>query len=159
RSTWVEFAAVARERNHQRAFAFSFFMVLGTFTIGSFVAPYLSATNGWSEDELAKIYCISGICTLIGMNFVGSLADRVPRLPLFRTLGTGALLMGLALTNLPPTSLWVAAAAISGFMVFAAGRMVPAQAMILGSTEPRVRGAFMSLNTAVQHLGTGIAPA
>ncbi len=43
-------------------------------------------------------------------------------------------------------------------MVFAAGRMVPAQAMLLGSAEPRVRGAFMSLNTAVQHLATGIAP-
>lgn len=43
-------------------------------------------------------------------------------------------------------------------MVFAAGRMVPAHAMMLGAAKPAVRGAFMSLNTAVQHFATGLAP-
>lgn len=154
----AEFAAVLKEPNHQRAYLFSFFMVLGAFTVGSFSAPYLSATNGWGEGELARIYFAAGVCTLLGMNFVGSLADRVPRLLLFRIMGTCALLMGVVLTTLPPTPLWVAAAALSAFMVFSAGRIVPAQAMMIGSAQPRVRGAFMSLNTAVQHLATGIAP-
>ena len=36
--------------------------------------------------------------------------------------------------------------------------MVPAQAMLLGTAEPRMRGAFMSLNTAVQHVASGLAP-
>jgi predicted MFS family arabinose efflux permease len=36
--------------------------------------------------------------------------------------------------------------------------MVPAQAMMLGACAPAVRGAFMSLNTAVQHLATGLGP-
>jgi predicted MFS family arabinose efflux permease len=153
-----EFIAVAKEGNHQRAFAFSFFMVLGTFTIAAFLAPYMIATNGWTEGDLALIYLASGICTLIGMNVVGRLADRMGRLALFRILASGAIVLGLVLTNLPATPLWVAAAALSLFMVFAAGRMVPAQAMLLGTAEPRVRGAFMSLNTAVQHLATGIAP-
>ena len=48
--------------------------------------------------------------------------------------------------------------AVSGFMVCAAGRMIPAQAMMLGASAPATRGAFMSLNTAVQHLATGLAP-
>jgi predicted MFS family arabinose efflux permease len=154
----AEFVAVVREPTHLRAFAFSFFMVLGTFTIGSFVAPYFSAVNGWTEADLADVYLAAGVCTLIGMNAVGQVADRVPRLPLFRVLGFGALVTGLVVTNLPPTSLWVAAAAMTAFMVFASGRMVPAQAMMLGAAEPRARGAFMSLNTAVMHLGTGVAP-
>jgi len=153
-----EFAAVAKEGNHLRAFAFSFFLVLGTFTVASFIAPYLAATNGWTEGDLALIYLAAGVCTLFGMSIVGNLADRMPRLRLFRILGFGALVMGVLITNLPPTSLFVAAAAVSGFMIFAAGRIVPAQAMMLGSAQPRVRGAFMSLNTAVQHLGTGVAP-
>ncbi len=74
----AEFVAVAKEANHQRAFVFSFFMVLGTFTVAAFLAPYLMATNGWTEGDLAIIYLASGICTLIGMNVVGRLADRVP---------------------------------------------------------------------------------
>jgi MFS family permease len=43
-------------------------------------------------------------------------------------------------------------------MVFASARAVPAQAILLGAAAPRVRGAFLSVNTAVQHLGTGVAP-
>jgi predicted MFS family arabinose efflux permease len=157
-SPMVELVAVASNPNHQRAFAFTFFLVLGTFTVASFIAPYLTAMNGWNEGDLAMVYLASGIITLIGMNGIGQLADRVQRLLLFRIFGMAALVMGIVLTNLPATPLYVTAVAMSAFMVSATGRFVPAQAMIIGVAEPRVRGAFMSLNTAVQHLATGIAP-
>jgi predicted MFS family arabinose efflux permease len=158
RHPWAEFQAVTREPNHLWAFAFSFFMVLGTFTVASFVAPYFTATNGWGEGDLAVVYLASGLCTFIGMNVVGRLADRLPRLPLFRVLAGATVVIGLVITNLPPIPLWVAAAAFSAFMVSASGRVVPAQAMMLGTADPRVRGSFMSLNTAVQHLASGLAP-
>lgn len=153
-----EFATVIQEGNHQRAFVFSFFMVLGTFIVGSFAAPYLSSTNGWGEQELALLYSVSGVCTLVGMNVVGWLADRLPRLTLFRLLAGLAVVAALAITNLPAGPLWVASVVFSAFMVFSVGRVVPAQAMLLGTARPRSRGAFMSLNTAVQHLASGIAP-
>jgi hypothetical protein len=35
--------------------------------------------------------------------------------------------------------------------------MVPAMALITASAAPRVRGGFMSLNTAVQHMAAGAA--
>ncbi len=158
RSAIKELRDVLAEPNHQRAFGFTFFMVLGTFTVASFMAPYLAAANSWSEDDLAKLYFSGGICTLFGMAVVGRLADLFPRLTLFRILGGLTIVTTLAVTNLPPGPLWVAAVALSGFMVCAAGRMVPAQAMLLGAAQPRVRGSFMSINTAVQHLSSGIAP-
>jgi predicted MFS family arabinose efflux permease len=158
RHALTEFAAVAREPRHQRAFVFSFFLVLGTFTVGSFVGPYLAATNGWSEQDLAVIYLAGGALTLVGMNVVGRLADRFHRLTLFRVLGGITIVTTLAVTNLPPGPIWVATLALGAFMVFSAGRIVPAQAMLLGTAEPRVRGAFMSLNTSVQHLSTALAP-
>jgi predicted MFS family arabinose efflux permease len=154
----AEFAAVAREPNHLWGFAFSFFLVLGTFTVASFIAPVLSAANGWGEGKLAVVYLVAGLCTLLGTNVIGRLADRLPRLGLFRFLGGAALVMALVVSNLPPVPLWGGVLAVAGFMVFAAGRMVPAQAMMLGASTPAVRGAFMSLNTAVQHLATGLAP-
>ncbi|MFO0825994.1 MAG: MFS transporter [Gemmataceae bacterium] len=98
------------------------------------------------------------MCTLIGMTVIGRLADRFERLPLFRVLAAITVVVTLGITNLPPCPLWMAAMALSMFMVFTSGRMVPAQAMLLGTAQPRVRGAFMSLNTAVQHLSTGISP-
>jgi MFS family permease len=92
------------------------------------------------------------------MNVVGRLTDRYQRLPLFRVLGGITIVVTLVIANLPPCPIWVATLALSAFMVFASGRIVPAQAMLLGAAEPRARGAFMSLNTAVQHLGTALAP-
>jgi predicted MFS family arabinose efflux permease len=118
----------------------------------------VKADNGWTEKDLAWIYFWAGLCTLAGMTVVGRLADRVPRRLLFRVLAGSAIVMAVVVSNLPPGPLWVASLALSGFMVFAAGRMVPAQAILLGAAEPRVRGAFMSLNTAVQHAATGLAP-
>ena len=154
----TEFAAVAHERRHLWAFAFSFFTILGTFTVGSFSGPYLSATNGWNEDKLAVIYFVGGALTLLGMNFVGRLSDRYNRLALLRVLVGLTIIAALIITNLPQGPLWVATLALAAFMVFSSGRVIPAQAMLLGTAEPRARGAFMSLNTAVQHLGCFCAP-
>lgn len=155
---WAELAEVVRHPANLGAFAFSFFLVLGTFTVASFIGPYLTATNGWTEGQLSQIYFVAGICTLVGMTVVGRLADRLPRLPLFRVLGFAAMIMAVVVTNLPAGPLWVAVIVMSGFMVFAAGRMVPVQAMLLGVAAPKNRGAFMSMNTAVQHASTGLAP-
>ena len=153
-----EFAAIAREPAHLWAFAFSFFLVLGTFTVASFFGPVLMSRNGWTEQQLKWVYVAAGLCTLVGMNVIGRLADRLPRRQLFQALGFACLVVTLVVTNLPAGSLWVACLAVSGFMVFAAGRMVPAQALILGVARPEQRGGFMSLNTSVQHLATGLAP-
>ena len=153
-----EFADIAREPAHLWAFAFSFFLVLGTFTVASFLGPVLMSHNGWTEEQLKWLYLAAGVCTLVGMNVVGRLADRLPRRPLFQVLGFVTLLVTVAITNLPAVSLVGAMVAMSAFMVFAAGRMVPAQAIILGVARPEQRGGFMSLNTSVQHLATGLAP-
>jgi predicted MFS family arabinose efflux permease len=155
---WEEFVNVVSNRRYLGAFTFSFFLVLGTFSIAPFIGPYLTAINGWTEEQLAQIYFTCGLCTLGGMTAVGWLADRVPRLVLFRALGSAALVMAVAVTNLAPGPVWVAAATLSGFMVVAAGRMVPVQALLLGTALPENRGAFMSVNTAVQHFATGLAP-
>jgi predicted MFS family arabinose efflux permease len=155
---WTEFGEVVRHRNHLGAFAFSFFLVLGTFTVASFIGPYLTKLNGWTEKTLSQIYFVAGVCTLAGMTAMGRLSDRLPRLLLFRVAGFGALVLAVAITNLPAGPLWVATLTLSAFMVFASARMVPVQAMLLGVPRAQNRGAFMSVNTAVQHAATGLAP-
>ena len=158
RHPWIEFLNVIHEPRHLWAFGFSFFMILGTFTVASFSGPYLGATNGWGEDKLAIIYLIGGILTLVGMNAIGRLSDRYNRLRLVRVLMLLTIVTGLTITNLPPVSLWLATLVLAAFMVVSAGRVVPAQAMLLGTAEPRIRGSFMSLNTSVQHMATFLAP-
>ena len=41
-------------------------------------------------------------------------------------------------------------------MVSNVGRMIAAMAMITGSVDPRRRGGFMSANSSVQHIASGL---
>ncbi len=61
------------------------------------------------------------------------------------------------MTNLTPLPLALIAAATGTLMLTNAGRMVAAMAMVTGSVEPARRGGFMSANSAVQHISTGLA--
>jgi MFS family permease len=96
---------------------------------------------------------------LVTTNVIGRLADRHGKRFVFRIMATAALVMGLIVTNLEPVPLWVAIIVATGFMVTMSGRMVPSQALIAGSARPAVRGGFLSLNSAVQYMGMGLASA
>jgi len=66
--------------------------------------------------------------------------------------------MTLVITNLPPISLSIAILVTTLFMSVASSRMVPAHSMMLRSADPKTRGAFTSLNTAMSHFATGVGP-
>ena len=153
-----DFAAVVSEPRHLIAFLWTFVLVHGTFTIVPFLGPYMVANAGRADGDLPWIYGIAGGCTLISMNVLGRLSDRLGKRPVFYVMAVWTLGITLTITNLPAVPLAGAIAAAALLMVGASGRMVPAQAMLIGAADPRVRGAFMSLNTAVQHLATGVAP-
>lgn len=164
----AQFFAAVLNRNHWRSFAFTLLLVLGTFTIIPFLAPYMQANCGRSDTDVPIIYAAAGVCTLVGMNLIGWLADRFGKRPVFLILAACSMGMTLVVTNLsllfpvvtvdPTVGLVVTTLACTGFMLTAAGRVVPAQAMMLWSADPRLRGAFTNLNSAMSHLATGIAP-
>lgn len=154
----AQFIAVVRQPNHLWSFAFMLTMVFGTFIIIPFVAPYFQANCGRTADDLPIIYAVAGVGSLVMMNFIGVLTDRFGARPVFLATAGGAVAMTIVITNLPPVSLATAAAVTSVFMVLASGRVVPAQTMMLRSADPKLRGAFTNLNTAVSHLATGTGP-
>jgi predicted MFS family arabinose efflux permease len=154
-----QFLYVVTQPNHLWSFLFMLMMVMGTFMIVPFIAPYLEANCGLSRQNLPLIYLVGGIFTLVSMNFIGWLTDRFGARPVFIVGASSALVLTLIITNLPPVSLAIAILTTTAFMCAASCRVVPAQAMMLRSADPSARGAFTSLNTAVSHLATGIAPA
>jgi predicted MFS family arabinose efflux permease len=154
-----QFLFVISQPNHLWSFLFMMVMVMGTFMIVPFIAPYLEANCGLSRENLPLIYLVGGICTLVTMNFIGWLTDRFGARAIFVAAASSALVLTLVITNLPQVSLPIAILTTTLFMCAASCRVVPAQAMMLRSADPSARGAFTSLNTAVSHLATGIAPA
>ena len=148
--------AVLATGKHLRAFS----LMAGLTAAGFMVVPYISTfmvrNVGMTESQLKYNFLSGGLFTLFSMNLVGRLADMYGRLRLFAimaTLSAGAVLW---LTHLTVEPLLVAIAVTTVFMVTMTGRFVPAIAMITGSAEARHRGGFMSINSCVQQVFSGL---
>lgn len=142
--------------NHLRAFALTVTMMLGGFAVIPYISVYYVANVGITEEQLPWIYVVGGLLTLFGAPLIGKLADRFGKLRVFRIVASVSAFFMIVLTHLPVSPLWVATAVSGLLMLSNAGRMVAAMAMITGSVEPARRGGFMSANSAVQHMATGL---
>jgi len=67
-----------------------------------------------------------------------------------------AAVMTLVVTHLPSVGLAVAAPVAALMMASNAGRFVCSVSLITASIEPRRRGGFMSVNSSVQHIASGL---
>lgn len=142
--------------NHVRAFALIVTLMFGSFAVIPYISPYLVANVGVTEQQLPWVYVIGGALTLFVAPVVGKLADRYGKLRVYRYAAPIAGLLMIAVTCLPRVSLPLALAVVSLLMVGNASRMIAAMAMVLASVEPRRRGSFMTANSSVQHLATGL---
>ena len=134
--------------------------MLGSFSVIPYISLYLVSNVGVDETTgLPWVFVTGGILTLIGAPLIGRLADRYGKLPVYRVVATIAIGLILVVTNLPRVPLAVAVGVVGMFMLSNAGRMVAALTMITGSVERRLRGGFMSANSAVQHLASGLGAA
>jgi len=145
------------QSNHLRAFALTVAVMLGSFSVIPYISVSLVANVGVDEKTgLPWVFVTGGLLTLVGAPLIGRLADHFGKLPVYRVVATIAIGLMLAVTNLPRVPLAVAVGVVGTFMLSNAGRMVAALTMITGSVERRLRGGFMSANSAVQHLASGV---
>ena len=150
----------ATDPNHLRAFALIVSMMLGGFSVIPYISPYLVSNVGVSQASLPLVYIAGARLTLVAARRdrqAGRPLRQAPGLP-----GGGAPVGGAdgggddpPESPPPPGGL----AATAALMVGNAGRMVVAMAMVTSCVEPRRRGSFMSLNSSVQHLSSGVGAA
>ena len=149
--------AVFGTANHLRAFVFMFALMFAGFSVIPFIAPYMVANVGLKETDLPYLYFFGGLATVFTSRYIGKLADRHGKRQMFTVIGLISIAPLLITTNLPPVPVPVAICASVIFMVFVSGRFVPAMALVISCVEPRLRGGFMSINSAIQQLGLGAA--
>jgi predicted MFS family arabinose efflux permease len=132
-------------------------LVFSTLMIVPYLADYLVKNVGRPKTELRWVYLCGGLSTLLALPLVGRIADRLPKLMVFRTLAILAIIPALIVTHLPPVTLLATILVSSSFMVLTAGRMVPGMAMLTACALPRYRGSFMTINSSVQQVAAGLA--
>lgn len=144
-------------RNHLNAFALIATLMFAGFSVIPFISPYLVANVGLNETDLPYVYFAGGLMTFFTARLVGRLADRHGKRRVFAITALISIGPMLTLTHLPRVSVALAILVSTLFMVFQSGRFVPAMAMITSSVAPRLRGSFMSFNSAVQQVSAGFA--
>ncbi len=141
---------------HLRAFALTIALMFGSFSLIPYISVYLVSNAGVLEEQLPWVYVTGGALTLVGAPWIGRMADRFGKLQVYRVVAVISGGLMLAVANLWVAPLIVSVGLVGVLMVANAGRMVAALAMITGSVERAQRGGFMSANSAVQHLASGL---
>ena len=157
RGMWAELARVLRDGSHLRAFALTVMLIFAGFTVIPFLSPYLVGNVGMKESELAYIYLAGGLATLVSGPLAGRMSDRFGHARAFTVAALVSTLPILAVTHLPTVGMGVILSVTTAFMVLMNARMVSAMALITGSVTSELRGAFMSVNSALQQAGAGLA--
>ena len=154
---WRGIGQVLAEPNHLKAFTVSGLMMFAGFTVIPYITIYLQSNAGVKASEVPWMYLFGGVATLLSARYFGRLTDRVGKIQVFQrlALAVGFPLVGITLSQGLP--LWGLLGVSTLFFTVMSGRMIPGMAMISSAVEPRLRGTFMTLNSAVQSASMGTA--
>lgn len=156
-SGWTNIKNSFADKNQLIALIFMVVILFGQFSIIPFLSPYMVANVGFTENDLLYIYLFGGIVSIFTSALIGKLSDKFGKLRVFTILLFLSLIPIIIVTNLGKTPLWMVLSVTTIFFIFAGGRMIPATAIVLSTAPPQSRGAFMSIRSAVQQLGAGVA--
>ena len=156
-SVWRGIGQVLAEPNHLKAFAVSGLMMFAAFTVIPYITIYLQSNAGMKTEEVPWIYLCGGLATLLSARYFGRLTDRVGKVQMFQRLALAVTVPLMATTLSQGLPLWGLLAISTLFFTVMSGRMIPGMAMISSAVEPRLRGTFMTLNSAVQSASMGLA--
>lgn len=149
--------AVLHDTNHLRALLFMALAVFSGFTVIPYITIYVTANVGIRQEDIPLIYLVGGAASFLTARRIGRLADRHGKVRVYRIVALCSLVPLFIQTHLPPVSLWLMIACSTLFFIFVPGRMVPVMAIVTSAAQPRLRGTFLSVNSAVQSLASGIS--
>jgi predicted MFS family arabinose efflux permease len=153
RTEAIRLAFTSREQRN--ALLFTVLLVLGQFTVISFMTPYYINNVGLAQSDIKWIYLVGGAATVLSGFFVGRMVDKVGRFRVFTVAAVLSIVPVLVITHLPQVPLYVVLIIAGFFFVLVSGRMIPANTIATTVVNPRQRAGFMSLNSAMMSLASG----
>lgn len=117
-------------------------LATGGFMLMPFASTFTINNLGIHQDELPKLYFITGICSLITMPLIGRVADKLDKYMVFLAGTALSMLMVIVYTQLGHTTF--AMLTLINIIMFTGimSRMVPAGALTSAIPQPQDRGRF-----------------
>ena len=148
---------VLADTNHLKAFLFSALLMFAGFTVIPFITIYLQTNVGWRADQVPYVYLSGGLVTLFTARLVGVLTDRKGKVATFRFMAVLVSIPMVLTTLTAGWPMWAVLLVSTSFFACMNGRIIPGMAIITSAADPKLRGTFMALNSAVQSAGMGAA--
>ena len=153
RTAAIRWAVKSREQRN--ALLFTVLLVLGQFTVISFMTPFYINNVGLLQSDIKWIYLVGGAATVVSGFAIGRMVDRIGRFRVFTVAALLSIVPVLVITHLPQVPLWVVLVIAAFFFVLISGRMIPANTIATTVVNPEQRAGFMSLNSAMMSLASG----
>jgi len=154
---FADFGRILSIPIHWRAFGFTWLMMGSTFLVIPYISPILVSNGGVGNDQLFLVYLLGGTVTFFTMPYFGKLGDKKGLYPVYAMVSVAAMIPILFITHVGVWGLAVILPICMVFMSLVSGRAAPGMALVANVVEPRLRGGFMSLNTALQQLTSGVS--
>lgn len=142
--------------NHLRAFMLTMLLMISNMLVIPFISPMLVGNLHVRPEYITWVYMVGGLATLFTARRIGRMSDRFGQVKVFRVVALFSIIPILVVTHLPHLPLLAIIAIFPFFMVSISGRSIPVQALMTSIPQPEQRGAFLSINSAIQSLGTGM---
>lgn len=145
------------DANHLRAMAFIALIILSGFTVVPYITIYLVGNIGVALTDIPLIYLCGGLASFLSARWIGRMADHYGKVRVYRIVAAASIVPILLQTHLVPVPLAVVLACTTLFFILVPGRMIPGMAIVTSAAQPALRGTFLSLNSAVMQLASGLA--
>lgn len=152
------YRALVAKREAAVAILSNFGMFGGTALYILFLPTWLEQARGARPGQVALLFAIGGVATVLAGPAAGRLSDRTGRKRLVIGASIG-LALGIAATVPVARSMAAAYLLFGGTMALFAARASPFQAMMAEIVPDRQRGSLMSLSMAVGQAGSGAGSA
>jgi MFS transporter, DHA1 family, inner membrane transport protein len=132
-------------------------MMLGHFLLVPFINPFMEFNVGFSKDQTQYIYIVGGLITMFSGPYFGRMADKYGKTKIFTITALISLVPIIMITNMPAIHFYYVLVVTGVWFMVANGRSVSAIALVSNVVPPQTRGSFMSINSSMQQLFTGMA--
>ncbi len=150
--------SILENANLRWALLLTFLMMPSHFFVIPFLTDFFTKNLGFDyATTVPFVYVAGGLLTVVSSPFIGKLSDRIGRFKVLVGLSILTLVPMLCIPNLTTTSKVILLLTSSSLFIFSGSRMIIVMAHVTSTVEPRMRGSFLIVNSAVQQFATSIA--